>query len=205
MKTFLITFFSFTLTFLSFAQTEDDDVQFGFGVSLSGELSIYREYTGVVAYQIISQPISMANFTMIIKGGFFRFEPSIGYNAISTEYSSATHPYERSSSNIRLGAVIAFNNDPIESVDFYYGLNFGFILSSYKITSSYPNESTDDSKTDFFIGPAVGGEYMFNKHFSLGGELNLNYISIGYYESDGDRSSWAISTRGLIFIRWYVI
>ncbi len=42
------------------------------------------------------------------------------------------------------------------------------------------------SKTDFFIGPAIGGEYMFNKHFSLGGEINLNYISIGHYDSEGE-------------------
>jgi hypothetical protein len=146
----------------------------------------------------------MANFSMSIKGSFFRFEPSLGYFTMSSENSEPGLTTSSSSSNIRLGGVLAFNNDPIESVDFYYGVDFGFILSSYSYTSSISTASTDKSKTDFFIGPAVGGEYMFNRHFSLGGEINLNYISIGQYDSDSEPSSWAISTRGLIFLRWYV-
>ena len=204
MKTILTPFLLFTLTVLSYAQTEDNNVQFGFGVSLSSELSMYSVYGEIGVYQIITQPINMANFSMIIKGSFFRFEPSIGYYTISSDYSEPGYGYEKSNSNIRLGAVLALNNDPIESVDFYYGIDFGFILSSYSRTSSGSGESTDESKTDFFIGPAVGGEYMFNKHFSLGGEINLNYISIGHYDSEGDYASWAISTRGMIFLRWYV-
>jgi hypothetical protein len=204
MKVFLITFFLVTLTILTFSQTEEDNVQFGLGVCLSGQLSVYTDYGGPTQFQIISQPINMANFTMIIKGSFFRFEPSIGYSTISINNSSAGYSSELSNSNLRLGAVIAFNSDAIESVNFYYGLNFGFILNSYKYSSSSSNGSSDDSKIDFFIGPAAGGEYMFNRHFSLGGEINLNYISFGYYESDSDNSSWAISTRGLIFLRWYV-
>ncbi len=204
MKTFFIIFFSFTLTILTFSQTEDDNVQFGLGVSLSGQLSVYTDYGGPTEYRIIAQPINMANFTIIIKGNFFRFEPSIGYSTLSSDNSSSGYTYEQSNSNLRLGAVIAFNDDPIESVNLYYGLNSGFILSSYRYSSSSSDGASDNSKTDFFIGPAAGGEYMFNRHFSFGGEINLNYISFGNYESESDNSSWAISTRGLIFLRWYV-
>ena len=204
MKALLAILLSLTLTILSFAQTEENNVQFGLGVSLSSELSMYRVYGEIGEQQIITQPINMANFSMIIKGSFFRFEPSIGYFTMSSDYSEPGYTYERASSNLRLGAVLAFNDDPIESVDFYYGVDFGFILSSYSRTSNISDESRDESKTDFFIGPAVGGEYMFNRHFSLGGEINLNYISIGHYDYEGEASSWAISTRGLIFLRWYV-
>ena len=123
---------------------------------------------------------------------------------MSSDYSEPAYTSGRASSNLRLGAVVAFNSDSIESMNFYYGIDFGFIISSYSYTSSSSDQSTDDSKTDFFIGPAIGGEYMFNRHFSLGGEINLNYISIGHYDYEGEASSWAISTRGLIFIRWYV-
>ena len=203
MKTFLIIFFSFTLTFLSFPQTEDDDnVQFGFGVSLSKDLSVYSSRVGEL--EIETLPIDLANISFIIKGTFFRIEPSVGYHTMSIEFSNAGITYERSSSNTRLGAVVAFNNEPIESMNLYYGIGFGFILDNASFTSTDTDESQDDSKTDFFIGPAVGGEYMFNRYFSLGGEVNLNYISIGNYEYDGDISTWAISTRGLIFLRWYV-
>lgn len=204
MKALLAILLSLTLTILSFPQEEGNGIQFGFGVSLSSELSMYNVYGGYEESQIETLPINMANFSMIIKGSFFRFEPSLGYFTMSSDYSGGGYTFERSSSNIRLGAVIAFNNDPIESVNFYYGVDFGFILSSKSRTSNISNESTDESKTDFFIGPAVGGEYMFNKHFSLGGEINLNYISIGNYDSEGESSSWAISTRGLIFLRWYI-
>ncbi len=204
MKVLLAILLSLTLTVLSFPQAEDNDVQFGLGVSLSSELTMYRIYSENGEQQIITQPINMANFSMIIKGSFFRFEPSIGYFTMSSDYSEPAYTSGRASSNLRLGAVVAFNSDSIESMNFYYGIDFGFIISSYSYTSSSSDQSTDDSKTDFFIGPAIGGEYMFNRHFSLGGEINLNYISIGHYDYEGEASSWAISTRGLIFIRWYV-
>jgi len=204
MKTILTTLLSLTLTILLFPQQEDNNLQLGLGVSLSSELSMYSVYGEIGEQQIITQPINMANFSMIIKGSFFRFEPILGYFTTSSDYSGVGYSSERSNSNVRLGAVIAFNNDPIESVDFYYGVDFGFILSSYSRTSSISNESTDDSKTDFFIGPAVGGEYMFNRHFSLGGEINLNYISFGQYDSGNGTSEWAISTRGVIYLRWYL-
>lgn len=204
MKTLLTTLLSLTLTILSFPQDEDNDIQFGFGVSLSSEYSVYNFSSYQEEWQIQTLPVDMANFSVIIKGSFFRFEPSVGYFTMSSDYSGVGYTFERSSSNIRLGAVVAFNNDPIESVDFYYGVGFGFIFSSFSYTSISSTESIDESKTDFFIGPAVGGEYMFNKHFSLGGEINLNYISIGDYDSEGASSGWAVSTRGQIFIRWYV-
>jgi len=162
MKALLAILLSLTLTILSFPQEEGNDIQFGFGVSLSSELSMYNVYGGYEESQIETLPINMANFSMIIKGSFFRFEPSLGYFTMSSDYSGGGYTFERSSSNIRLGAVLAFNNDPIESVNFYYGVDFGFILSSKSRTSNISNESTDESKTDFFIGPAVGGEYMFN-------------------------------------------
>jgi len=204
MKTILSILFSLTLTILSYSQEEDNYIQFGFGVSLSSEFSVYRVYNGFEELQVLTQPINMANFSMIIKGSFFRFEPSFGYYTSTREYSDAGYGSDRSSSNLRLGAVVAFNNDSIESMNFYYGVDFGFIISSYSFTPHSSDQSTDDSKTDFFIGPAIGGEYMFNKHFSLGGEINLNYISFGQYDSEGESSSWAISTRCLIYLRWYV-
>jgi hypothetical protein len=204
MKITLAIFFSLTSTILLFPQEEENNVQFGFGIGLSGEYTVYN-FNGYGDWlQLETLPIDMTNFSVIIKGSFFRVEPSFGYFTTSTDYSNQGFSTESSTSNIRLGAVIAFNDNHIESMNLYYGINIGLILSSLSYISSSSSESTNRSKTDFFIGPAVGGEYLFIKHFSLGGEINLNYISIGHYDSDSESSSWAISTRGVIFLRWYV-
>ncbi len=91
-------------------------------------------------------------------------------------------------------------------MNFYYGIDIGVILSAYSIESnSQYFESVSRDKTDFFIGPAIGGEYMFNDSFSLGAEIQINYISVGQYDDDSqDVSQSLISTRGLITLRWYV-
>jgi hypothetical protein len=204
MKTVLTILLTLTFTVLLFSQEEDNNVQFGFGVSISSEYTTYIYSELQQGIQIATLPIDMANFSIIVKNNFIRFEPSFGYFTQSIDYNDATYSAEYSNSNIRVGAVVAFNNTNIESMNFYYGIDFGFIFSSRNYTSNNSDESDSNSKTDFFIGPAIGGEYLFIKHFSFGGEINLNYISIGQYDSETDISSWAMSTRGLIYLRWYV-
>ena len=84
------------------------------------------------------------------------------------------------------------------SMNYYYGIDIGAILSSQS------SSSTDRSKTDFYIGPAIGGEYMFSDNFSLGGEIQVNYIKLGNFDEDSDASTSLVSTRGKIILRWYV-
>jgi hypothetical protein len=203
MKTLLATILVSVLTVFSIAQTEDSNVQFGFGVNLSREVPTF---TSTQEMDIFTLPIDLANFSFVIKGKNFRIEPSLGYFTGSTDNTSGQYSYESSISNFRIGTVIAYNNSSFESMNFYYGIDVGVILSSVSTSSNDPfggNQSTDESKTDFFIGPAIGGEYMYNKYFSLGGEINLNYISVGNY-GDGDSTTWLISTRGAVYVRWYV-
>jgi hypothetical protein len=204
MKTALTLILVVTLTILSFPQEEDNAVQFGFGVNFSSEYTVYYVNGFGEEVQIETLPVDLANFSIIVKNNFFRLEPSIGYFTSTIDYNDASSSSEYSNSNIRVGAVFAFNDTHIESMNLYYGIDFGFIFSSRKYTSSYSDQSDDNSKTDFFIGPAIGGEYLFIKNFSLGGEINLNYISIGQYDSESDISAWAMSTRGLIYLRWYI-
>jgi hypothetical protein len=202
MKTIVSTLLFLVMTIFSSAQTEASNVQFGFGVSLTREVPTFASTEEM---DIMTLPIDLANFSLVIKGKNFRIEPSLGYFTGSSDYSNGQYHSESSISNFRIGAVIAYNNSAIESMNFYYGIDIGVILSSLSASSSTSNESTDESKTDFFVGPAIGGEYMFNRHFSLGGEINLNYISVGNYgDSEGDNTTWLISTRGAIYVRWYV-
>ena len=205
MKTFLVTFLILVLATFSFPQNQESSVQFGFGVNLSREVPTFTSNEDM---EIITLPIDLANFSFVIKGKNFRIEPSLGYFSLSNEGSIDQYNYDYSASNFRIGAVIAYNNSSFESMNFYYGIDIGVILSSISSSSNIPNStSTDISKTDFFIGPAIGGEYMFNKYFSLGGEINLNYVSVGNYsdgEDESDTTTWLISTRGAVYVRWYV-
>jgi len=181
------------------AKAQDDPVRIGFGIGIGKGISFIGSDLSVLAL-----PIDFADFSVIIRGESFRFEPTFGYFSTSSSSSSSGYTTESKSSNLRLGTVLAYAN-AMGSTNFYYGIDFGVILSSESREYNDPFvESRDESKTDFFIGPAVGGEYMFSDNFSLGGEIQINYISIGSFDGDSDESISAVSSRGKIILRWYV-
>ncbi len=194
---------SLLLLFVISTKAQDDPVRIGFGVGFGQGLG----FIGSEDFSVLSLPIDFTDFSVTIRSTNFRFEPTLGYFSISSSITSSSSGYtsEFKSSNFRLGTVLAYAN-AMESMNLYYGIDFGIILSSETRESSFPggSESTDESKTDFFIGPAVGGEYMFSDNFSLGGEIQINYISIGNFDDDSDASTSAISSRGKIILRWYV-
>lgn len=188
------------LLFVISAKAQDDHTRFGFGVGFGQGFSFF----GGEELSVITLPIDFADFSVIVRGKNFRFEPTLGYFSSSTSSTSSGYTSESSSSNLRLGTVLAYAI-AIASMNLYYGIDIGVILSSEKRESSYPgSSSTDHSKTDFFVGPAIGGEYMFSDNFSLGGEIQINYISIGNFNGDSDVSNSAVSSRGKIILRWYV-
>ena len=192
---------SLLFLFVISAKAQDDPVRIGFGVGIGQGFSFIGSDLSVLAL-----PIDFADFSVIIRGENFRFEPTFGYFSTSSSSTSSSSGYttDSKSSNLRLGTVLAYANS-MESMNFYYGIDFGVILSSESRDYTDPFiESRDESKTDIFIGPAVGGEYMFSDNFSLGGEIQINYISIGSFDGDSDESISAVSSRGKIILRWYV-
>ena len=59
---------------------------------------------------------------------------------------------------------------------------------------------------DFFIGPAVGAEYFFSEQFSMGMEVQLNYINVGEWDNDyggDDGDVYYLSNRTHLFFRFY--
>ena len=185
------------LLFVISAKAQDDPVRIGFGVGFGQGFSFF----GGEELSVITLPIDFADFSVIIRGKNFRFEPTLGYFNFSSTSSSGS---ESKFSNFRLGTVLAYAT-AIASLNVYYGIDIGVILSSESFNSSSPGStSTDNSKTDFFIGPAIGGEYMFSDNFSLGGEIQINYISVGNFDDDSDASTTGVSSRGKIILRWYV-
>lgn len=192
------------LLFSASTKAQDDPVRFGFGVGFGHGFN----FVGGSDLSVITLPLDFADFSVIIRGKNFRFEPTLGYFSTSSSSTSSTSGYTSESdfSNVRLGAILAYATSN-GSMNYYYGIDFGVILSSESSSSSAPGStSTDESKTDFFVGPAIGGEYMFSDNFSLGGEIQINYISIGEFNGDSqtDVSQSAVSSRGKIVLRWYV-
>ena len=56
---------------------------------------------------------------------------------------------------------------------------------------------------------ATGGEYLFSSHFSLGGEVGLNYITGDEPEETPpppnpvEQDESILTTNALILLRWY--
>jgi hypothetical protein len=183
------------------AKAQDDPTRIGFGVGFGQGFNFF----GGEELSIITLPIDFADFSVVIRSKNFRFEPTLGYFSSSSSNTSSGYTFESSSSNLRLGAILAYAT-ALASMNLYYGIDIGVILSSEKRESSLPGStSTDRSKTDFYIGPAIGGEYMFSENFSLGGEIQINYISIGNFDDDSDASTSIVSSRGKIMLRWYIM
>lgn len=93
-----------------------------------------------------------------------------------------------------------------DKVDIYYGVRNGLICTwDYDRYDWNGTERYERSKTDYYFGPAMGGEYFFSKHFSLGGEVQLNYVFIGRWDGgDGGGTEGGIRTKTFIFVRWYL-
>jgi hypothetical protein len=165
---------------------------FGIGVSMGREiLMVYDQ--GIVTlsdYPSFYMPIPISSG--------FRIEPEIGLWLHS--YSREDGGDRKSSySIISLGCGI-FPITNKGKIYIYYGARFRMVRFLNSIEDVYTDR--DDSKTDIHFGPAVGGEYFFTDHFTLGGEVQLDYISIGQFDDD-DVSEKLINTKTLIFVRWY--
>ena len=69
----------------------------------------------------------------------------------------------------------------------------------------YPERTEDElSKTDWYIAPAFGSEYFVSPHFSIGGEVRVEFASYGEWnESSSMTNLYSIRNRNLFFVRWY--
>ncbi|MFC2094796.1 outer membrane beta-barrel protein [Bacteroidota bacterium] len=217
-KSFLC--YALLLLFVVSANAQDDRTRLGFGVGV-GISTVPMGDGDDMDLSSLSAPVSFHNFTFIIRGKSFRIEPNFGFFSYSQETDAEdenedTYKEEISSSNFRVGAVLAYAT-AIGSTNLYYGLNIGIISSSASIdqkwTGTYTPDNTSEkgSKTDFAIGGAIGGEYMFSDNFSLGGEIQINYITVGQFDwelpehiTKNDITTSIISTNAIVMLRWYV-
>jgi hypothetical protein len=140
-------------------------------------------------------------------GGNIKIEPEIGVMYVSYDYEYGGETYHGSERVIRVGLGIG----PIfqrGKLDIYYGLRFGLALASLidLERSIYSPEGTEDefSRTDWYLAPAFGSEYFISPHFSIGGEVRVEFTSYGEWdESSSMTNLYSIQNRNLFFVRWY--
>jgi hypothetical protein len=117
--------------------------------------------------------------------GVFRIEPELGFFYYATDNednddfkSTVVRP------NLGLFGMITLSPDAMLTL----GLRLGPQFVSSKTVSTMTNptpppdevtRTTNRSRVDFLLSPAVGGEYFFSNYFSLGAEVQLNFVFIG--------------------------
>jgi len=141
-------------------------------------------------------------FIPIDANGKLRIEPEFSY----VRLKSKNDYIERTSTSFGIGLGIFGKTDRKKTL-IYYGLRFGYTraTSEYYSHYEYGNDSSEEKANRFFFGPAVGGEYFYNSHFSLGCEVGFRYITL---KSDGNADFYSpydrmTGTRANIFLRFY--
>jgi hypothetical protein len=190
-----------------FGYEQSDETPFSIGIGIPfGKRAIFLDDD-----EFIQLPTTLSNvYLPIVIQSMLRIEPEFGLWRYSYNMKNSIE-YTENFTSFRLGCGF-FVMMSKEKVSFSGGLRSGFMFTSSKCDYDPDLGGYDDeeaSKTDFFIGPAIGAEYFFSRHFSLGGEAQLNYIRIGEWKYDGeddddiDRSESIITNNHLIFLRWY--
>ncbi len=165
---------------------QESATRFGIGVSLGKEFVGFEDEGMLTLFDFPSF------YLPIVVSPGFRVEPEFGL----WKYSASGDDWDYSMTLLVLGCGLLGVSERGNG-NIYYGARLALLRISY-------SDGDDDSKTDFYIGPAVGGEYLFADHLGLGGEAQLNYVHVGQWgDDDDDESESIIRSRTLIFVRWY--
>lgn len=180
------------------------NVQIGIGASVNVS-SIFTLSGGSSS---IIYPIGFMNILIPISFQKFRLEPELGIYAITNERTFSGETSTDKSSIMRLGLAAHYVHAFGDQSQVYVGPRFALYMSNS--TNEDTGSPTEESSwTDMLIGASVGGEYLFTKHFSLGAEVQLNYISHGDPEEtpaptfDSEESGSIISNNATLILRWY--
>jgi hypothetical protein len=185
----ILVLFSFNV----FAQ--QDSIQFktkfGIGVTFGQDINMFSDF------DMFTYPMTIGNIYFPIDiTPKFRLEPEFGYFRFKYEFNGS----ESTISNLRFGvglfSITRYKNSIIQ-----IGGRIGIINNSINLGN--PIDNDDNSKDDYYFGFATGGEYLLSKHISLGGEAQINYITLGNYNDDNDSTTSIISTRALVILRIY--
>ena len=129
----------------------------------------------------------------------FRLEPEIGFNVINDK----NNDLKDRSTFIGIGAYGMFQKG---KTNFYGGIKFesGNFSSEYK---DWEDNKETEKMTRIAIGPAIGMEFFFGKHFSFGGEMALKFMRLKSKDSQYDEEEMKenyISTDSGLVLRFYL-
>ena len=170
------------------ANAQGDGAKIGIGVSISPLSSLALTDGGVTV-----PGGAFAFYVPINIGENFKVEPELGF----FRYKASQGDNESTDTQWRFGTGLFYVFSERESLRPYVGPRLGIVSTSEK----FNDES--DTQTDFFVGLALGAEYYFSSHFTLGGEFQFSYVNIGSPEGADDLSRNLFGSNGLIFVRWY--
>lgn len=124
----------------------------------------------------------------------FRIEPSVRYmsnETSQTNTSSDGDSFKEDVDNLEFGVGLFRLAKIADSARIYYGLRASYVTldGTRTYTNTYfPGYTvvtrSETSQDGYRIGPAIGFEYQFGEHFSVGGEANYTFVDV-----DGDLKS----------------
>lgn len=144
-----------------------------------------------------NMPATKIIFT-INPNNYCRLEPEIGYRSINDKVNDL----KDKSLNLGIGAFGMYQQG---KANIYLGFRLEYSNFKHEYKDNILGKQTENTD-GISIGPAVGVEYFFGQHFSIGGEVALKYINYKssniQYGSDSELDNY-ITESGLI-LRFYL-
>lgn len=181
---------------------ESDDLRvFGFGMHIEQFkwLDIASSFSGLTPVNKIMLTITPSNK--------FRLEPEFGFSYHKNKGGSNSNTKDLKNRITTIGVGI-FGMKQWTKTNIYYGLRIenGSIKNDYEDFNMNGGISVATEKINrFSIGPTIGVEYLFGKHFSFGGEIALKSITTKSKDSQylGEFEESYFSTDTGLLIRFY--
>jgi len=198
-----------SLVAASAAQAQVPDRAAGLGVSLNPSALIISDDESTLML-----PVGFGNIYVPIIAGPLKIEPEVGIwhtsSSTSSSYSGISYSSSSTTTLLRVGVGVFRFVRVGGGTALYVGPRVAMVRASTSEKCSPGCTASSSHQTNWSYGLAIGGEHFFSPHFSLGGEVQLNYIKIGnevhepaspYPASSSSQS--IISNNGLLFIRLY--
>ena len=168
-------------TSILFAQSQ------GIAISINpnGGLSALTMMTGV------SGSLFDPTFYYVHKFEKIKFEPAVGFIGVNQESDYG----DTKMSIMTIGLGLLMQKSDTTGLSPYYGLRV------VRTTISQEDDEDSDSESVNSLAPVYGLEYYVNKHFSISGELQLNYFKPEEDEDGGSFTQTEIMSK--LFFRFY--
>ena len=183
------------------AEQPAEGTRFGVGISLFEE---FLSFAGPLYSRDVTGGVTA--YVPVRHRGVFRVEPELGiwYSSYDYVYEEEVHEAKERTYIFGLGIMPIIRRDKL---DIYYGIRIGVAMTLQKLqrTVYIPAGSHEErSKTDWYFGPTIGGEFFASEHFSVGGEVRLEFAFYDEWdETDPTNDLFTIHNRNLFFVRWY--